>query len=87
MLNITEKHKHSILTLGSAIGESVNYWPDKVKHAWDKAAKESETIEKLYAELDEEVVRLRRMLCAALDDNWEDVELTAFRAARSGWTA
>ena len=33
-----------------------------------------------------EVERLRRMLDAALDDNWEDIELTAYRIARSGWT-
>ena len=33
-----------------------------------------------------EVERLRKMLDAALDDNWEDIELTAYRVARSGWT-
>ena len=33
-----------------------------------------------------EIIRLRKMLDAALDDNWEDIELTAYRVARSGWT-
>ena len=33
-----------------------------------------------------EIIRLRKMLDAALDDNWEDIELTSYRIARSGWT-
>lgn len=38
-----------------------------------------------YDDYTEEVKRLRDMLDAAIDDNWEDIELTAYRVARSEW--
>lgn len=37
-------------------------------------------------ELETERDRYRDMLNAALDDNWEDVELSAYRVIRSRWT-
>ena len=33
----------------------------------------------------ERLKTVQNMLDAALDDNWEDIDLTAYRCARSGW--
>ena len=80
-----------IKAMGDRISELLHQL-GKVEHDRDRYANRIveldlliETAEDFAKAQDERIAELTRMLNAALDDDWENIELTAYRCARSGW--